>query len=427
MPTTPTRTVVLASLGGGIEFYDFVAYGIFAAAIAPAFFPAGDGTASLARTFAVFAGGYFIRPLGGIAFSHFGDRVGRRATFLVSLLGISLATLGMALCPTHASWGAPATLLFVALRLLQGFCLGGELPGAITYLVESVAVRRRGLACGTLFGCASLGVVLASGVNALLQALLPPGAVGDYGWRIAFALGGILGILSYLPRRMLIESPVFADLQRRRALQRVPLLLVVRKLGGPLAVGIATAAVVAGFNGLLFAFLPAYLARTGYAGGDIAAAVTVGLVANMLAVVTAGWLSDRVSAALVLRCGAGLLVVAAWPFFAAIAAGVGRGPMFLAGTLAGFGIVGGLTGGSFAVVLAGLFPPAARFSGVALAYNIAFAAFSGLAPVAALGLIAATGSLAAPALYLAGCAVVALFGSLWLAQWVPPEKPFWGA
>ncbi len=116
-PAAMARTVVLASLGGGLEFYDFVAYEIFAAYIAPTFFPAGDDVASLVSTFAVFAVGYLIRPLGGIAFSHFGDRLGRRTTFLMSLLGISLATIGMALCPSHEAWGTWGTAAFVALRV----------------------------------------------------------------------------------------------------------------------------------------------------------------------------------------------------------------------------------------------------------------------------------------------------------------------
>ncbi|MBA3939048.1 MAG: MFS transporter [Planctomycetes bacterium] len=157
-PAATVRTVVLASLGGALEFYDFVAYGIFAAYIAPTFFPAQDELASLLSTFAVFAGGYLIRPLGGMAFSHFGDRFGRRSTFLASLLGISLATLGMALCPSYQAWGGWAPAAFVALRLLQGFCLGGELPGAITYVAEAAPPGRTGLACGLLFCCASLGV-----------------------------------------------------------------------------------------------------------------------------------------------------------------------------------------------------------------------------------------------------------------------------
>ena len=146
----PVRMVVLASLGGALEFYDFAAYGIFAAYIADAFFPARDQIASLASAFAAFAGGYLIRPLGGVAFSHFGDRFGRRSAFLVSLAGMSLATTGMAVCPSHGTWGVWATATFVMLRLAQGFCLGGELPGAVTYVSEAAAPGRAGLACGVL-------------------------------------------------------------------------------------------------------------------------------------------------------------------------------------------------------------------------------------------------------------------------------------
>ena len=152
---------------------------------------------------------------GGVAFSNFGDRLGRRSAFLVSLMGISLATTGMALCPTYETWGVWATAIFVTLRLLQGFCLGGELPGAITYVSKAATPGRAGLVCGLLFCCASLGVVLASGVNAGLHSLMPAPAVAEYGWRLAFALGGLLGLLSYLPRKQLAESPVFMDLRER--------------------------------------------------------------------------------------------------------------------------------------------------------------------------------------------------------------------
>ncbi len=254
----PVRMVVLASLGGALEFYDFVAYGIFAVYIADAFFPARDQIASLASAFAAFAGGYLIRPLGGATFSHFGDRFGRRSAFLVSLVGISLATTGMALCPSYETWGVWATATFVMLRLLQGFCLGGELPGAITYVSEAAAPGRTGLACGLLFCCASLGVVLASGVSVGLHSLMPAQAVAKYGWRLAFALGGLLGLLSYLPRKQLAESPAFMRLREWQDVERAPLLLVLRHNLGRVAVGIGTTAVVAAFNGVLFAYLPAY-------------------------------------------------------------------------------------------------------------------------------------------------------------------------
>jgi len=410
----PVRMVVLASLGGALEFYDFAAYGIFAAYIADAFFPARDQIASLASAFAAFAGGYLIRPLGGVAFSHFGDRFGRRSAFLVSLVGMSLATTGIAVCPSHGTWGVWATATFVTLRLAQGFCLGGELPGAVTYVSEAAAPGRAGLACGVLFCCASLGVVLASGVSAGLHGLLPAQAIAAYGWRLAFALGGLLGLLSYLPRRQLAESPAFMRLRERQELERAPLLLVLRHNLGRVAAGIGITAVVAAFNGVLFAFLPAYLVRVaGHPASLVALAVTVGLVANALAVLAAGALCDVLPVRVVHRVGAVLVLLASWPFFHAVST---PGAANLVGLLAGFGALGGVASGAFAVALAGLFPARIRFSGVALAYNISFALFSGFAPAAATGLIAGFGDKAAPAYYLAGASMVALVAGLWIRK-----------
>ena len=414
----PVRMVVLASLGGALEFYDFVAYGIFAVYIADAFFPAKDQTASLASAFAAFAGGYLIRPLGGAVFSHFGDRFGRRSAFLASLVGISLATTGMALCPSYETWGVWATATFVTLRLLQGFCLGGEMPGATTYVSEAAAPGRAGLACGLLFCCASLGVVLASGVSAGLHSLMPAQAVAQYGWRLAFALGGLLGLLSYLPRKQLAESLVFLRLRERQEVERAPLLLVLRRNFGRVAIGVGTTAAVAAFNGVLFAYLPAYLVRVvGYPASLVASAVTVGLVANALAVLAAGALCDVFQVRMVHRAGAILVLLASWPFFNAVSV---PGATNLVWTLAGFGALGGVMGGAFAIMLVGLFPARVRFSGVAMAFNTSFAVFGGLTPAAATGLIAVTGDKAAPAFYLAGAAVIALMAGLWVKK---PDEP----
>ena len=125
------RIVLLASLGGSLEFYDFVIFGIFAKDIADAIFPNPTPLISLMASFAAFAAGYLARPIGGIFLSHFGDRYGRRPVFLISIFVMSGATLGMGLVPSFATWGAAASVLMVVLRLVQGFCLGGELPGVV--------------------------------------------------------------------------------------------------------------------------------------------------------------------------------------------------------------------------------------------------------------------------------------------------------
>ena len=413
-PAAAIRTVVLASLGGGLEFYDFVIYGIFASSIAPTFFPSSNELASLANTFAVFAGGYFVRPLGGFVFSHFGDRVGRRTTFLISLLGMSLATLGMAVCPPFASWGSGATVLFVLLRMVQGFCLGGELPGAITYVSEASVPGRSGAACGLLFCCASLGVLLGSGVNLALHGLLSPATAAAIGWRVAFGFGGILGLLSYLPRRKLQETAVFVSIMRQRAVERAPLRLVLQRDRSQVLAGIGTTALVAAFNGVLFAYLPAYLIRVvGYPPAMVALAMTAGLIANSLAVLTTGVLTDWTSLHGVHRAAALALLLVGWPFFWLVA--TQHTPHLLLAVV-GFGVVIGLAGGSFAPILARLFTARVRYSGVAVAYNISFALFSGLAPLIATGLIAAFGDNAAPGYYLTAVALLALAATAWASR-----------
>ena len=132
-----SRIVLLASIGGMLEFYDFVVFGIFAKDIADAVFPAASPLASLMASFAAFAAGYLARPVGGLVLSHYGDRYGRRTVFLVSIFVMSAATFGMGLVPTFATWGVAASVAMVLLRIVQGLCLGGELPGALTYVVET--------------------------------------------------------------------------------------------------------------------------------------------------------------------------------------------------------------------------------------------------------------------------------------------------
>ena len=200
------RIVLLASLGGTLEFYDFVIFGIFARDIADAIFPSSSPLVSLMASFAAFAAGYFARPLGGIVLSHYGDRYGRRRVFLWSVFVMSGATLGMGLVPSYGQWGVTASGLMVALRIVQGFCLGGELPGALPYVVET-APRTAPFVCGVVFACVTIGVVAAAGISLSLRTLLAPADVPILGWRIAFILGGLGGILSYMLRRSLEESP----------------------------------------------------------------------------------------------------------------------------------------------------------------------------------------------------------------------------
>ncbi len=401
------RIVLLASLGGTLEFYDFVIFGIFARDIADAIFPSSSPLVSLMASFAAFAAGYLARPLGGIVLSHYGDRYGRRRVFLWSVFVMSGATLGMGLVPSYAQWGVAASALMVALRIVQGFCLGGELPGALTYVVET-APRIAPFVCGVVFACVTMGVAAATGVSLSLRTLLTPELVPVLAWRIAFILGGLGGILSFVLRRSLEESPEFARM--RSLASRQPFRELLRTHATPVLVGCAVLAGTACFNGLFFSHLPAYLAGVlQYDPRQGVYSQTVGVIASALGILATGWLGDRIPPRYLLRLGVTLLVVLAYPFYAALAARAANLTLLL--TLAG--LVAGLSNGSFACLLTDLFPTRIRFTGVALVFNISFTIFSGTAPLLATTMIREMGTVTAPALLMIGCGLLALVGSFW--------------
>ncbi len=401
--------MLLASLGGTLEFYDFVIFGVFANDIADAIFPNPTPLVSLMVSFAVFAAGYLARPIGGIVLSHFGDRFGRRQVFLLSLFAMSAATLGMGLVPTFAVWGVWASITMVTLRLIQGFCIGGELPGALTYVVET-APKHAPFVCGVVFACVTLGVAVATGVSIGVRTFLPPGQVAEYGWRIAFILGGLAGLLSFLMRRAMEESPEFARMKALAA--RHPFREVLQGHRGPVLIGIAALAATGAFNGLFFAHMPAYLARVlAYDPREAVVAQTLGVVVHALCILAIGRLADRIEPYKLLRLGAVALVVLAYPFYAALAAKTV--PLTL--LLVTAGVVASLVNGTFACLLTDLFPTRIRFSGVALSFNVAFTLFSGTSPLIATSLVRDLGTPVAPALVMVVCALLTVAASFGLA------------
>ena len=382
---------------------------MFARDIADAVFPASDPLVSLILSFATFAVGYLARPIGGIVLSHYGDRYGRRAVFLWSVFIMSGATLGMGLVPDYAKMGVAASLLMVTLRLIQGFCLGGELPGALTYVVET-APRIAPFVCGVVFACVTMGVAVATGVSLSVRTYMDPALVPAYGWRIAFVLGGLGGVLSFVLRRSLEESPEFARMRslavaaalhraaadqpgsradrlraarRHRLLQRPVLLAPAGYLSGVLQV--RPAAGGAGADGRRD--------RVGdrHPGHRLdRRSHSAALLAARRRRVAAGVFAVRSTRALESRAmNLTLLCVLA-------------------------GLSAGLTNGSFAVLLTDLFPTRIRFTGVALVFNVSFTIFSGTAPLVATTLIRDTGSVTSPAYMMMASAALALVGSLWV-------------
>ena len=227
---------------------------------------------------------------------------------------MSGATLGMGLVPTYAQWGVAASALMVTLRLIQGFCLGGELPGALTYVVET-APRIAPFVCGVVFACVTMGVAAATGVSLSVRTFLDRRAdVPTYGWRIAFVLGGLGGVLSF----------VLASIARRVAGVRadaepgvtaaVP--RTAEDASGARVVGCALLAGTGCFNGLFFSHLPAYLSTVlHYDPRQAVFSQTVGVIASSIGILVTGWLGDRIPPRHLLRVGVTLLLLLAYPFY----------------------------------------------------------------------------------------------------------------
>jgi MFS family permease len=213
------KTLLLATLGGALEFYDFIIFVFFANVIGNLFFPPEiPEWIRQFQTFSIFAAGYLARPLGGVVMAHMGDLRGRKQMFTLSIFLMAVPTLAIGLLPTYAKLGIWAPLLLLLCRILQGAAVGGEVPGAWVFVSEHVPPARVGLACGTLTAGLTAGILLGSLVATGLNLLISPGQLAAYGWRIPFLLGGAFGLLSVHLRRLLTETPVFEELRQRREL-----------------------------------------------------------------------------------------------------------------------------------------------------------------------------------------------------------------
>ena len=379
------RTLGLSALGGALEFYDFIIFVFFATVIGKLFFPPDmPAWLSLIQTFGIFAAGYLVRPLGGIVLAHFGDRLGRKRIFTFSILLMAFSTLGMAAVPTYGTVGAAAPVLLVALRLLQGLAVGGEVPGAWAFVAEHVPFRRVGFACGFLCSGLTLGILLGSLVAAIINAVFEPAAVAAYAWRIPFLLGGIFGFVAVYLRRWLEETPVFAEMKRSRALAReLPLKTVIRDHRRGIVISVLLTWVLSA-GVMITTLMTATLLQKlhGYSARQALAATSFGSLFLIFGTAAAGAIIDRV--------GSGRFFIGASLFFGAATfafyrfAGVSVPVLFALYAVMGLSV--GMVG-AVPYVMVRAFPARVRFTGVSFSYNIAYAVFGGLTPLVVAALL----------------------------------------
>lgn len=373
------KTLSLAALGGALEFYDFIIFVFFAVVIGELFFPADiPEWLRQFQTFGIFAAGYLARPLGGIIMAHFGDLIGRKRMFTLSIIMMALPTLLIGLLPTYAALGIAAPLLLLLLRILQGAAIGGEVPGAWVFVAEHVPARRIGVACGTLTAGLTAGILLGSLVATAINRSMSPLEVSEWGWRLAFILGGVFGIVAMYLRRWLHETPVFAEMQANKTLaEELPLKTVLREHKGSVIVSMLLTWLLSAGIVVVILMTPTYLQKLhGVSPADALTANSLAILALTLGCIVYGRLIDALGSGPTFTLGSLLLAGACYAFYHGLLAGTEQlVPLY---TLAGFavGIVGAVP-----YVMVNAFPAVVRFSGLSFSYNVAYAIFGGLTPM----------------------------------------------
>ncbi|SOD56852.1 Predicted arabinose efflux permease, MFS family [Pseudoxanthomonas wuyuanensis] len=400
------KTLGLSALGGALEFYDFVVFVFFAKTLSVLFFPAGTAPwLSQLQVYGIFAAGYLARPLGGIVMAHFGDLVGRKRMFTLSVFLMSVPTLLIGLLPTYAQVGLLAPLLLLLLRIVQGIAVGGEVPGAWVFVSEHVPRNRVGFACASLTAGLTAGILIGSLLAAWINTRFEPQVVLDWVWRVPFLLGGVFGFFAVYLRRWLHETPVFTEMRERKQLaQSLPVKQVLARHRGAVALSMLaswqlTAAIV-----VVVLMTPTLI----QAAFDVPAALafrgnSVATFCLVIGCVVAGLAVDRFGVARSLLTGSLGLMAGTYALYLHLASGSVQHFVALY-ALAGFfcGVVGVVP-----ALMVAAFPPAIRFSGLSFSYNIAYAIFGGLTPPLIGYLSQALGSLA-PAHYVALTGVVSI-------------------
>jgi MFS family permease len=395
-------TLGLSALGGALEFYDFVIFVFFTTLISQLFFPPDiPEWLRQAQTFGIFAAGYLARPVGGIVMAHFGDLLGRKKMFALSIFLMSVPTLCIGLLPTYASIGLAAPLLLLCLRILQGAAIGGEVPGAWVFVAEHVPDRHTGLACGILTSGLCAGILMGSLVASGLNRYFSPSEMLDFGWRIAFIIGGAFGLLSVWLRQWLRETPVFMEMQATQTLaSELPLKAVLRQHTQAIIESMLFSWLLAASVVTMILMTPTLIQRLySISPADALAANSIATLALTIGCIASGWIVDRFGAGLFFTFGSPLLGVCSWMLYAQLKVD----PSHLIGWYALAGLSVGVIG-AVPFVMIKAFPPPVRFSGLSFSYNMAYAIFGGLTPV--IVSLWLPSNPMAPALYVAGVSMI---------------------
>lgn len=400
-----TKRMIAVGIGNFMEWFDFAIYGYFAAIIGAQFFPSGNDTAEMLSSLAVFAVGFISRPFGALILGPLGDRLGRRTVLIITVLGMGIITALIGLTPSFAAIGIAAPIIVVILRLLQGGFAGSEWTSAAAYIGESAPKNRRAVYASVVTGTAGLAFLVGTLTAAVLTAAMDPEALSSWGWRLPFLASLVMAVIAIYIRRKLVDTPVFEELERKRASNTVE----VTTTGAKAKAFVMTLA-FSGVFGVSLYYLITYV--NNFLSGSVGmprldALVVCGVVLVIYVALNpvVGVAVDRLGRRPVLYTGLVGLVVWSAPAFWLMSTG---NPWIAGLALVPFALFVACTAVVNNVLLVEVFPASIRATGSAIGYNVAYALLAGPGPLIAAALVAGTGLLVSPAFYVIAVAALAL-------------------
>ncbi|WP_202758789.1 MFS transporter [Delftia acidovorans] len=392
-PRVIRKVVTSALIGATIEWYDFFLYGVVAGIVfSKLYFPSDDPLISTLLAYTTFAVGFVTRPLGGVIFGHFGDRVGRKSILVVTLMIMGVSTFLIGLLPTHAQIGVAAPILLLLLRVAQGIGLGGEWGGAVLMAYEYAPKEKRGFYASLPQVGLAIGLFMASGVVALLSWLCTEEQFMAWGWRVAFLISGLMVAVGMYIRLHVKETPEFAAVKARNAETAIPFMDMMRRYPGNVLKGMGARYIDGVFFNVFGVFSISYLTSTlQISRTDALIGVMVAAVVMCFTIPLFGRLSDRMGRSRVYLWGSLITAVSAFPAFWLMAHSGGNVLLIWIAIVVPFGILYAAVYGPEAALFCDLFDAKVRYTGISFVYQFSGIFASGITPIIATALVKTAG------------------------------------
>ncbi|MEO7399365.1 MAG: MFS transporter [Polaromonas sp.] len=387
------KVVISALVGASLEWYDFFLYGVVAGIVFnKLYFPSGDITVSTMLAYATFAVGFVTRPLGGVIFGHFGDKLGRKSMLIITLMIMGVATFLIGLIPTYDQIGIAAPLLLLLMRVMQGIGLGGEWGGAVLMAYEYAPKDKRGFYASLPQIGLAIGLCMASGVVALLSWALTDAQFMAWGWRIGFLLSGLMVAVGMYIRLSVQETPEFAAVKEHNAESAIPFLDMMRRYPGNVLKGMGARYIDGVFFNIFGVFSINYLTNTVKIDRtDALLGVMISALVMMVTIPYFGRLSDRIGRTRVFMWGSIITALSAFPAFWMMTHAEGNVTLIWISIVVPFGILYAAVYGPEAALFCDLFDAKVRYTGISFVYQFSGIFASGITPLIATALLKSGG------------------------------------